>query len=99
MSSLQTICKHFKITDAEVGSGFDPPAIPFLPKPSILKVENFQEFNLCISTTKKDNTYKLKVHTFLNVPPKNILEWEKKMQKIIKCKPVDTVEDKFNLIE
>eukprot|EP00957_Ditylum_brightwellii_P033065 2507242-Ditylum_brightwellii.AAC.1 len=28
-----------------------------------------------------------------------MLEWEKKMQKIIKCKPVDTAEGKFDLVE
>eukprot|EP00957_Ditylum_brightwellii_P181155 13798840-Ditylum_brightwellii.AAC.1 len=55
-------------------------------------MENSQEFNLCIFVTKKDNTYKLKVHTFSNGSPEDILEWEKKMMKIIKCKPVDTAE-------
>eukprot|EP00957_Ditylum_brightwellii_P196523 14973651-Ditylum_brightwellii.AAC.1 len=81
------------MTDAEVGSGFDPPVIPFIPKTSTFKVENSQEFNLCISATKKDNTNKFKAHTFLNGSPKDILEWEKKMQKMVKCKPVDTAED------
>eukprot|EP00957_Ditylum_brightwellii_P159867 12169228-Ditylum_brightwellii.AAC.1 len=80
------------MADAEVGSGFNPPVIPFIPKTSTLKVKNSQEFNICISATKKDNTYKFKVHTFSNGSPKYILEWEKKMQKLIKCKPVDTAE-------
>eukprot|EP00957_Ditylum_brightwellii_P182325 13890149-Ditylum_brightwellii.AAC.1 len=62
------------------------------PKPSTLKIENSQEFNLCISSTKTDNTYKFKAHTFSNGSPKDILGWEKKMQKILKCKPVDTAE-------
>eukprot|EP00957_Ditylum_brightwellii_P155173 11812648-Ditylum_brightwellii.AAC.2 len=62
------------MADAEVGSGFDPPAIPFIPKSSTLKVKNSQEFNLCISATKKGNTYKFKVHTFLNGSPEDILE-------------------------
>eukprot|EP00957_Ditylum_brightwellii_P099733 7597577-Ditylum_brightwellii.AAC.1 len=87
------------MADAEVGSGFNPPAIPFIPKPSTLKVENFQEFNLCIFATKKDNTYKFKAHTFSNVSSKDILEWEKKMQKIVKCKLVEMAEGKFDLIE
>eukprot|EP00957_Ditylum_brightwellii_P095423 7268314-Ditylum_brightwellii.AAC.1 len=65
------------MADAEVGSGFDPPFIPSIPNTSTLKLENSQEFNLCISATKKDNTYKFKVHTFLNGSPKDILEWEK----------------------
>eukprot|EP00957_Ditylum_brightwellii_P190243 14480615-Ditylum_brightwellii.AAC.1 len=70
MSRMQTLHKHFKMTDAEVGSGFDAPVIHFIPKPSTLKVENSQEFNLCISTAKKDNTYKFKAHTFLIVLPR-----------------------------
>eukprot|EP00957_Ditylum_brightwellii_P142396 10849173-Ditylum_brightwellii.AAC.1 len=90
MSGLQTLHKHFKTADAEVGSGFNPPVIPFIPKPTTLKIKNSQKFNLCISATKKDNTYKFKAHTFSNGSPKDILEWEKKMQKIVKCKLVDT---------
>ena len=69
------------MADAEVGSDFDPPIIPFIPKASTLKIENSQEFNLCISATKKDNTYKFKAHTFSNGSPKDILEWEKKWQR------------------
>eukprot|EP00957_Ditylum_brightwellii_P092485 7042651-Ditylum_brightwellii.AAC.1 len=80
------------MADTEVGSGFDPPVIPFIPKPSTLKIKNSQEFNLCIFATKKNNTYKFKVHTFSNGSPKDILEWEKKMLNTIKCKPVDTAE-------
>eukprot|EP00957_Ditylum_brightwellii_P159868 12169229-Ditylum_brightwellii.AAC.1 len=74
------------MADAEVRSGFDPPAVHFIPKTSTLKVENSQEFNLHIFAIKKDNTYKFKAHTFLNGSPKDILEWEKKMQKIVKFK-------------
>eukprot|EP00957_Ditylum_brightwellii_P105982 8084287-Ditylum_brightwellii.AAC.1 len=96
---MHTLCKHFKTADAEVGSGFDPPVIAFIPKPSNLKIENLQEFNLHISTTKKDNTYKFKAHTFSNVSPKDILEWEKKMMKMVKCKLVDMAEGKFDLVE
>eukprot|EP00957_Ditylum_brightwellii_P143199 10910978-Ditylum_brightwellii.AAC.1 len=92
MSRMQNLCKHFKTADADVGSGFDPFAIPFIPKTSTLKVKNSQEFNLCIFATKKDNTYKFKAHTFLNGSPNDILEWEKKMQKIIRCKLVDILE-------
>eukprot|EP00957_Ditylum_brightwellii_P101826 7760586-Ditylum_brightwellii.AAC.1 len=87
------------MADAEVGSGFDPPAIPFIPNPSALKVENSQEFNLHISAVKKDNTYKFKAHTFENGSSKDIQEWEKKMQKVVKCKLVDTLEGKFNQVE
>eukprot|EP00957_Ditylum_brightwellii_P144631 11017859-Ditylum_brightwellii.AAC.1 len=82
MSGMQMLCKHFKMADAEVGSGFDPPVIPFIPNLSPLKLENSQEFNLCIFATKKDDTYKFKSHTFSNCSPENILQWEKKMQKI-----------------
>eukprot|EP00957_Ditylum_brightwellii_P183323 13964104-Ditylum_brightwellii.AAC.1 len=87
------------MADAEVGSGFDTPAIPFISKPSTLKIENSQEFNLYISATKKDNTYKFKAHTFSNSSPKDILEWEKKMTKIEKFELVDMAESKFNLGE
>eukprot|EP00957_Ditylum_brightwellii_P181212 13803444-Ditylum_brightwellii.AAC.1 len=99
MSSLHTLYKHFKTVDSEVGSGFDPPAIPFFPKASTLKIKNSQQSNLCISVTKKDNTYKFKAHTFSNGSPEDILEWEEKMTKIVKCKPVDTEKGKFDLVE
>eukprot|EP00957_Ditylum_brightwellii_P210721 15365302-Ditylum_brightwellii.AAC.1 len=87
------------MADAEVGSGIDPPVSLFIPNPSTLIVENSQEFNLCISTAKKDNTYKFKAHTFSNGFPEDILEWEKKMQKIVKCKLVVMAEGKFDLVE
>ena len=83
MSGMQTLHKHFNTVDAEVGSGFDPLANPFIPKTSTLKVKNSQEFNLHISTTKKDITYKFKAHTFLNHSPKDILVWEKKCRKLL----------------
>eukprot|EP00957_Ditylum_brightwellii_P208804 15358989-Ditylum_brightwellii.AAC.1 len=84
---------------AEVGSGFDVLAIPFMPKTSTLKTENSQEFNLCIFATNKNFTYKLKAHTFANGSPKDMLEPKKKMQMIIKCKLVDMVEGKFDLVD
>eukprot|EP00957_Ditylum_brightwellii_P208462 15357574-Ditylum_brightwellii.AAC.1 len=99
MSGLHTPCKHFKTADAEIGSSFDPSAIPFIPKASTLKIGNSQESNLCIPTTKKDKTYKFKAHIFSNGSPKDILEWEKKMMRIVKYKPVDTAEGKFDLVE
>eukprot|EP00957_Ditylum_brightwellii_P136650 10421244-Ditylum_brightwellii.AAC.1 len=61
---MHTICKHLKTAVAEVGSVFDLPAIPFIFKSSTLKVEDSQEFNLCIFATKKDNTYTFKAYIF-----------------------------------
>eukprot|EP00957_Ditylum_brightwellii_P027169 2054050-Ditylum_brightwellii.AAC.1 len=87
------------MADAEVGSGFDPPAIPLILKTSTLKTENFKEFDLCIVATNKNSIYKFKSHTYVNGSPKDVLEWEKKMQKIVKCKSVDTMEGKFDLVE
>eukprot|EP00957_Ditylum_brightwellii_P019707 1486374-Ditylum_brightwellii.AAC.1 len=78
--------------DAEVGSGFDPLAIPFIPKASTFETENSQEFNLCVSAAIKNSTYKFKAHTFANGSAKGMLEWEKKMQKIIECKLVGMTE-------
>eukprot|EP00957_Ditylum_brightwellii_P008626 654641-Ditylum_brightwellii.AAC.1 len=99
MSAILTLQKHFKTVDAEVESDFDPLVIPFIPKPSTLKNENSQEFNICITATNKKLTYKFKAYTFTNGSPKDMLEWEKKMQKIVKCKLVDMAEGKFNLMK
>eukprot|EP00957_Ditylum_brightwellii_P139937 10663623-Ditylum_brightwellii.AAC.1 len=99
MSALLALYKHFKMVDAQVRSGFDPPAIPFIPKISTLKTENSQEFNLHISATNTNSTYKFKAHTFANGSLKDMLKWEKTMQTIVKCKPVDIVEGKFDLDE
>eukprot|EP00957_Ditylum_brightwellii_P205177 15342661-Ditylum_brightwellii.AAC.3 len=96
---MLTLCKHLKTADAEVGSGFDPSAISFIPKPPTLKTENSQDFNLCITATSKSSTDKFKAHTFANGSPKDVLEWKKKMQKIIKCKPVDMAKGKFDLVK
>eukprot|EP00957_Ditylum_brightwellii_P205794 15345481-Ditylum_brightwellii.AAC.1 len=85
--------------DAEVGCGFDPLAIPFIFKPSTLKTENPQEFNLCIIATNNNLTYKFKAHTFANGSPEDMLEWEEKMQKIVKYKQVYMTEGKFDLME
>eukprot|EP00957_Ditylum_brightwellii_P016500 1240020-Ditylum_brightwellii.AAC.1 len=87
------------MADDEVGSGFDAPTIPFIPKPPTFKTENSQEFNLCITATNKNVTYKFKAHTLANGSPKDVLGWEKIMQKIMKCKLVDMAKSKFDLME
>eukprot|EP00957_Ditylum_brightwellii_P002667 205191-Ditylum_brightwellii.AAC.1 len=74
VSAMLTLQKHFNLADAKVGSGFDPPAIPFVSKSSTLKTENSQKFNLCTSATKKKFTYKFKDHTFANGFLKDMLE-------------------------
>eukprot|EP00957_Ditylum_brightwellii_P149873 11414338-Ditylum_brightwellii.AAC.1 len=60
MLVLVNLRKHYKSKDAESGSGFDPPAIPFIPRASSLKTENAQEFTFWVSLTKKKSTYKYK---------------------------------------
>eukprot|EP00957_Ditylum_brightwellii_P161566 12301330-Ditylum_brightwellii.AAC.1 len=70
--------------DNESGIGFDLLAIPFIPRASSLKTENVQEFTLWVSPTKKKSTYKYKSSTFCNGSPEDILEWEKKLSKVIK---------------
>eukprot|EP00957_Ditylum_brightwellii_P185920 14154406-Ditylum_brightwellii.AAC.1 len=99
MSVIQNICKHFKSAGAEVGSSFDPPAIPFVPKVTTLKADNAQEFNLYMSINNKDSMYKFKAFTFSNGTPEDVLDWEKKMKKVVKCRPVDMVEGQFDLVE
>eukprot|EP00957_Ditylum_brightwellii_P000438 33854-Ditylum_brightwellii.AAC.1 len=77
MSLMVNLCKHCKRSDAEKGSGFDPPAITFIPKATTLKIDNAQGFNLCVSPMSKQSTYKFKAHTFLNGTAEDVLEWEK----------------------
>ena len=93
---LVNLQKHYQAKDAESGSGFDPPAIPFIPKALSLKTENAQEFTLRISPTAKKSTYKYKAITFCNQSPEDVLEWEKKLYKVIKNKPVDAADGHFN---
>eukprot|EP00957_Ditylum_brightwellii_P064021 4856805-Ditylum_brightwellii.AAC.1 len=76
MSLMANICKHYKRSDAEKGSRFDPPAIPFIPKATMLKMDNAQEFILCVSPTSKQSTYKFKAHTFSNGTAEDELEQE-----------------------
>eukprot|EP00957_Ditylum_brightwellii_P005483 419632-Ditylum_brightwellii.AAC.1 len=52
-----------------------------------------------MTVSNKNSTYKYKVFTFLNGAPENVLEWEKKMNTVVKCKLVDTMEVKFDLVE
>eukprot|EP00957_Ditylum_brightwellii_P040430 3059927-Ditylum_brightwellii.AAC.1 len=99
MSVVQNICKYFKTADAEVGSSFDPPAIHFDPKATTLKADNAWEFNLCMSISNKNSMYKFKVFTFFNGITEDILEREKKMKKVVKCKSVDMAEGQFDLVE
>eukprot|EP00957_Ditylum_brightwellii_P093138 7091194-Ditylum_brightwellii.AAC.1 len=49
--------------------------------------------------SNKNSIYKYKTFIFLNGTPKDVLEWEKTMYKVVKCKPVDTAEGKFDLVE
>eukprot|EP00957_Ditylum_brightwellii_P056642 4293336-Ditylum_brightwellii.AAC.1 len=99
MSVLVNLRKHYKAKDTESGSGFDPPAIPFIPRASSLKMENAQEFTLWVSPTKKKLTYKNKAISFCNGSPEDILEWEKKLSKVIKNKHVDAADGRFDLVE
>eukprot|EP00957_Ditylum_brightwellii_P208874 15359349-Ditylum_brightwellii.AAC.1 len=71
MSVLVNHQKHYKAKNAESGSGFDPPAIPFIPRASSLKLENAQEFSLWVSPAEKKSTYKYKAVTFSNGSPED----------------------------
>eukprot|EP00957_Ditylum_brightwellii_P121974 9301915-Ditylum_brightwellii.AAC.1 len=99
MSVLVNLRKHYKAKDAESGSSFDPLAISFIPRALSLKTENTQEFTLPVSPTKKKSTYKYKAISFCNGSPEDILEWEKKLNKVIKNKPVDAADGRFDLVE
>eukprot|EP00957_Ditylum_brightwellii_P052756 3999258-Ditylum_brightwellii.AAC.1 len=99
MSLMANLCKHYKRSDAEKGSGFNPPDIPFIPKATTLKMDNAQEFILCVSLTSKQSTYKFKAYTFLNRIAEDVLEWEKRLAIIIKNKPIETAKCKFDLVE
>eukprot|EP00957_Ditylum_brightwellii_P031799 2411544-Ditylum_brightwellii.AAC.1 len=89
MLVLVNLRKHYKSKDAESSSSFDLLAIPFTPRASSLKTESAQEFTLWVSPTKKKSTHKYKAITFCNRSLEDILEWEKKLNKVIKNKPVD----------
>jgi hypothetical protein len=84
MLLMANICKHYKRSDVIKGSRFNPPAIPFIPKAITLKLDNGQEFNLRVSPTSKQSTYKFKAHTFANDMAEDVLEWEKQLAIIIK---------------
>eukprot|EP00957_Ditylum_brightwellii_P011524 871966-Ditylum_brightwellii.AAC.1 len=77
MSKIANLCKYYKRSDVEKGSGFDPPAIPFILKATTLKMDNAQEFNLCVSPMSKQSTCKFKAHMFSNGMAEDVLEWEK----------------------
>eukprot|EP00957_Ditylum_brightwellii_P060044 4558911-Ditylum_brightwellii.AAC.1 len=99
MLVLMNLRKHYKSKDAESSSGFNPPAILFILREWSLKMENTQEFTLQVSLTKKKSIYKFKAITFCNGSPEDILEWEKKLSKVIKNKPVDMADGRFDLVE
>eukprot|EP00957_Ditylum_brightwellii_P073223 5566506-Ditylum_brightwellii.AAC.1 len=83
---MANLCKHYKRINAEEGSRFNPPAIPFIPKAIMLNTDNAQEFNLCVSPVSKQSTYKFKAYTFLNGTAKDVLEWGKRSAIVIKNK-------------
>eukprot|EP00957_Ditylum_brightwellii_P026829 2028655-Ditylum_brightwellii.AAC.1 len=99
MSLMANLRKHYKRSDEGKGSGFNPPAIPFIPKATTLKLDNGQEFNLRFSPTSKQSTYKFKAHTFANDMAEDVLEWGKRLAIVIKNKPIKTAESKFDLVE
>eukprot|EP00957_Ditylum_brightwellii_P117873 8991680-Ditylum_brightwellii.AAC.1 len=80
------------MADVGVGSGFDPPVIPCIPKTFILKSNNSQGSTLYISAANKHLIYRFKVHIFCNRSLEDVLEWEKKIQNMVKCKLVDMAE-------
>eukprot|EP00957_Ditylum_brightwellii_P015592 1175802-Ditylum_brightwellii.AAC.1 len=99
MLLMANLCKHYKRSDAEKGSGFNPPAIPFIPNATTLKTDNTHKFNLCVSPTIKQSTYKFKAYTFSNRTAEDVLEWEKRLAIVIKNKLIKTAKSKFDLVE
>eukprot|EP00957_Ditylum_brightwellii_P082838 6297755-Ditylum_brightwellii.AAC.1 len=77
MLLMVNLRKHYKRSDAKKGSRFNPPAIPFIPKATTLKLDNAQEFNLRVSLTSKQSTCKFKAHTFSNGMVEDVLDREK----------------------
>eukprot|EP00957_Ditylum_brightwellii_P088943 6772921-Ditylum_brightwellii.AAC.1 len=74
MLLMANLCKHYKRSDGEKGSKLDLLAIPFIPKATTLKMDNAQEFNLCVSPISKQSTNKFKAHIFSNGMAKDVLE-------------------------
>eukprot|EP00957_Ditylum_brightwellii_P009160 692971-Ditylum_brightwellii.AAC.1 len=71
---MANICKYCKRSDVERGSGFDPPAILFIPKATTLKIaDSAQEFNLLVTLASKQSTYKFKAYTCLSRTTKDVL--------------------------
>eukprot|EP00957_Ditylum_brightwellii_P028530 2154578-Ditylum_brightwellii.AAC.1 len=99
MSQMANLRKHYKRSDAEKGSRFNSPAIPFISKATSLKLDNAQEFNLRVSLTRKQSTYKFKAHAFSNGMVEDVLEWGKWLVIVIKNKPIETAKNKFDLVE
>eukprot|EP00957_Ditylum_brightwellii_P188577 14355994-Ditylum_brightwellii.AAC.1 len=81
------------------GEQIQSPAIPFIRKATTLKLDNVQEFNLCVSPASKQSTYKFKAHTFANGTAEDVLGWEKWLVIVIKNKPIKTAKSKFDLVE
>eukprot|EP00957_Ditylum_brightwellii_P088041 6706522-Ditylum_brightwellii.AAC.1 len=96
---MANLRKHYKRSDTEKGSGFDPPAIPFIHKATLLKTDNAQEFNLHVSLTSKQLVYKFKAYTFSNGMAEDVLEWGKWLAIVIKNKPIEIAKSKFDLVE
>eukprot|EP00957_Ditylum_brightwellii_P075497 5738334-Ditylum_brightwellii.AAC.1 len=90
MLVMDNLRKHDKRSDAERGSGFDPPAILFIPKATTLKTDDMQKFNLCVTLTSKQSTYKFKAYMFSNGTAEDVLEWGKWLAIIIQNKPIET---------
>eukprot|EP00957_Ditylum_brightwellii_P050540 3833022-Ditylum_brightwellii.AAC.1 len=99
MLLMANLCKHYKRSDMEKGSRFNPPAIPFMFKATRLKINNVQEFNLCVSLTSKQSTYKFKACTFSNGMAEDVLEWRKQFAIVIKNESIKTAKSKFDLVE
>eukprot|EP00957_Ditylum_brightwellii_P112652 8587125-Ditylum_brightwellii.AAC.1 len=99
MLVMANLRKHYKRSDAERGSGFDPSAILFIPKAIMLKIDNAQEFNLQVTPASKQSTYKFKAYMFSNRTAEDILEWDRWLVIVIKNKPIKTAESKFDLVE
>eukprot|EP00957_Ditylum_brightwellii_P059162 4490031-Ditylum_brightwellii.AAC.1 len=58
MLLMANFCKHYKRSNVEKGSGFNPPAILFIPEATMLNADNGQEFNLCLAIVIKNKPIK-----------------------------------------
>lgn len=93
------VFKVLSTEDCNRGKPDERPPIPFVPQPSKLQIDSRHEFQLRINPTESKGTFKKYFYVLSTGTSEYVLNWALDVKIVLKNKPCDTAESRFDLTE